>query len=55
MLDLEVNRQAAMMAYVSDFRAMMWLTLLTMPLLLLIKPGAKSSAPGLATKSEAMH
>lgn len=55
MLDLEVSRQAAMMAYVSDFRAMMWLTLLTMPLLLLIKPGAKSPAPGLAAKSEAIH
>jgi DHA2 family multidrug resistance protein len=41
MLDMEVNRQAAMMAYVDDFRIMMWVTLLTMPLLLLMRPAQK--------------
>jgi DHA2 family multidrug resistance protein len=40
-INMEVNRQAAMMAYVSDFRVMMWLTLATMPLLLLIRPAEK--------------
>jgi MFS transporter, DHA2 family, multidrug resistance protein len=37
-INMEVNRQAAMIAYVDDFRMMMWITLLTMPLLLLIRP-----------------
>jgi len=37
MLNAEVTRQATMMAYVSDFRVMMVITLLTMPLLLLIR------------------
>ena len=36
-IDIEVTRQAAMMAYVSDFRIMMTITLLTMPLLHLIR------------------
>ena len=36
-LNAEVTRQATMMAYVSDFRVMMVITLLTMPLLLLIR------------------
>jgi DHA2 family multidrug resistance protein len=50
-LDMEVNRQAAMMAYVSDFRVMMWVTLLTMPLLLLIRPA--KDAPGTGKKVDA--
>jgi DHA2 family multidrug resistance protein len=37
-LEAEVTRQAAMIAYVDDFRFMMLLTLATMPLILLIKP-----------------
>ncbi|MGA2551481.1 MAG: DHA2 family efflux MFS transporter permease subunit [Burkholderiaceae bacterium] len=37
-LDVEVTRQAAMIAYINDFRFMMILALLTMPLILLIKP-----------------
>lgn len=46
-LNMEVTRQATMIAYVSDFRIMMWVTLLTMPLLLLIVPPASKpdSAP----------
>ena len=43
-LNMEVNRQAAMLAYVSDFRVMMWVTLLTMPLLLLIRPPPSQAA-----------
>jgi DHA2 family multidrug resistance protein len=38
MLDLEINRQASMIAYLNDFWAMMWLTLLTIPLVFLIRP-----------------
>jgi DHA2 family multidrug resistance protein len=40
-LNMAVNRQAAMIAYVGDFRVMMWLSLMTMPLLLLIRPAEK--------------
>ena len=42
LLNLELNRQAAMIGYLSDFHVMMWLTLLAMPLLLLLR---KSRAP----------
>jgi DHA2 family multidrug resistance protein len=42
-LNAEVTRQAAMMAYVSDFRVMLVLTLLTMPLLLLIRRPAPAA------------
>jgi len=43
-LNAEVTRQATMMAYVSDFRVMMFITVLTMPLLLLIRrPGRAGS------------
>ncbi|MET0384226.1 MAG: DHA2 family efflux MFS transporter permease subunit [Burkholderiaceae bacterium] len=56
LLDAEVTRQAAMMAYLVDFRFMLALTLLSMPLLLLIrkngaaggKGGAAEEAIGLA-------
>jgi DHA2 family multidrug resistance protein len=47
-LNAEVTRQAAMMAYVSDFRVMMALTLLTIPLLLLIRRPARGAAAGAA-------
>lgn len=36
-LDAEVNRQAAMIAYVDDFYLMMWLTFATIPLVLLMR------------------
>ena len=42
-LNAEVTRQATMMAYVSDFRVMLVLTLLTMPLLLLIRRPAPAT------------
>ena len=46
LLNLEVTRQAAMMAYIDDFRVMMVVTLAVMPLLLLIrKSRQKAPAP----------
>ena len=44
MLDLEANRQAAMVAYIDDFWAMMWVTALSVPLVLLLRP-PKANAP----------
>ncbi len=38
MLDLEVNRQAVMIAYLSDFQFMMWLILGLLPLVILVRP-----------------
>ena len=37
LLDAEVNRQAAMIAYLDDFQMMLWMTLLMLPLILLIR------------------
>lgn len=47
--DLEINRQAAMIAYLSDFRLMMILVICIMPLIFLLK------APGLGRKPPPMH
>lgn len=52
MVNAEINRQAAMVAYVDDFRAMMWVTLLAVPLVLLLRPpgagtGKTSTGSGL--------
>jgi DHA2 family multidrug resistance protein len=44
MVDLEINRQAAMIAYLDDFVLMMWGLILFMPLILLMKP--PTGAPG---------
>ncbi len=41
LLNAEVNRQAAMIAYLDDFRLMMFLTAITLPLVLLLKRPAK--------------
>jgi DHA2 family multidrug resistance protein len=47
-LDLMVTRQAAMIAYLDDFRFMLWATVLSIPLLLLIrKPGAPTTPAGI--------
>ncbi len=51
LLNAEVGRQAAMMAYLDDFRFMLALTVLAMPLLLLIRkarpaPGQPPAEPG---------
>lgn len=45
MADAIINKQAAMIAYLDDFRAMMWVTLAVIPLVLLLqvpKAGAKA-------------
>jgi DHA2 family multidrug resistance protein len=43
-LDAEVTRQAVMLAYLDDFRFMMVMTLLAVPLLLLLRPAPKRSS-----------
>jgi len=45
MIDGEVTRQATMLAYLDDFRFMLALTLLSMPLLLLIRKAAPAAKP----------
>ena len=44
MLDLEINRQALMVAYISDFKLMMVMALVSMPLIMLLRP--PRNAPG---------
>jgi DHA2 family multidrug resistance protein len=43
-LDAEVSRQALTIAYINDFRFMMYLSLLAVPLLLLLRP-PRAAAP----------
>ena len=38
MVNAEINRQAAMVAYIDDFWLMMWVTLASVPLVLLLRP-----------------
>uniref|UniRef100_UPI00286BA8B0 DHA2 family efflux MFS transporter permease subunit n=1 Tax=Sphingomonas sp. TaxID=28214 RepID=UPI00286BA8B0 len=48
MVDAEVNRQAAFIAYLDDFKLMMWVTFAAIPLVLLLRPqksGANNEAP----------
>jgi DHA2 family multidrug resistance protein len=42
-LDAEVTRQAVMIAYVNDFRFMMYLSVLAMPLLFLLRSPRKAA------------
>ena len=51
LLDAEVNRQAAMIAYIDDFWLMMWITLAAAPLAFLMR-GNKGRAAGPITLSE---
>jgi DHA2 family multidrug resistance protein len=44
-LDAMINQQAAMIAYINDFRLMLYLTIAVMPLLLFIRPPRASAAP----------
>jgi DHA2 family multidrug resistance protein len=47
MVDLEVNRQAAMIAYVDNFYLMMWLSFAAVPLVAMMrKPDLKRVSPG---------
>jgi DHA2 family multidrug resistance protein len=45
MLDLEVNRQALMIAYLDDFHIMMLVTLAALPLVLLLRKAQPSAGP----------
>jgi DHA2 family multidrug resistance protein len=44
LINLEINRQAAMIAYLDDFKLMMFLLILMSPLIFMLKPG--KPAPG---------
>jgi len=43
-IDGEVTRQAATLAYLQDFRLMMWITLSALPLILLLRPVRRAAA-----------
>lgn len=43
-INSEVGRQAATLAYLQDFRLMMWITLAALPLLVLLRPPARNPA-----------
>ncbi len=45
LLDLEANRQAAMIAYIDDFRMMMWITVAAIPLAFIMKSNRPAPAP----------
>jgi len=45
LIDAEITRQAAFIAYIDDFWIMMWLTLASIPLVLLLRP-AKATPVG---------
>jgi DHA2 family multidrug resistance protein len=45
MIDNEVNRQAAMIAYVDDFYLMMWLALAAIPLVIVMRKAAPPAPP----------
>ena len=44
MLDAQVSRQAATLAYLQDFRLMMWIALAAIPLIVLLRAPAKKAA-----------
>ena len=46
-LNLEITRQAAMIAYLDDFWLMLMLTLTVIPMLLLIRPPKKNALPSI--------
>ena len=52
-LNEEVNRQAAMIAYLDDFRLLLVLTLMVIPALLLVRP-ARKQQPAAAGDAEAI-
>lgn len=51
-LNGEVTRQAAMLAYLDDFQAMLLVTLLAMPLVLLVKRPRRPEAPAAAAAAQ---
>ena len=38
LIDAEINRQAAMIAYIDDFYLMSWISIIVLPLLLFLRP-----------------
>lgn len=46
-LDLEINRQAFMIAYIDDFWIMMWITACAIPLVMLLRPALMGDKPKL--------
>ncbi len=51
-LDAEINRQAAMIAYINDFKLMMIVTLLAVPLLLAMRVSRSAAPPGSAVAAD---
>ena len=45
-LNVEVTRQAQMVAYIDDFKLMMVIALLSAPLLLLLRKSQSANSPG---------
>jgi MFS transporter, DHA2 family, multidrug resistance protein len=45
LLDIEINRQALMIAYLNDFWVLMWASILVLPLVLLMRPAKASTEP----------
>src|SRR5207302_4522132 len=52
-LNAEVTRQAAMVAYIDDFKLIMLIALATLPLLLLLREPRRSAAPPVAAAAPA--
>ena len=52
LLDGELTRQAATLAYLADFRLMMWVTIAAIPLIALLRP-RKAGTDGAAASGEA--
>ena len=53
MLDLEVNRQAAMIAYIDNFHLMMWMSFAAIPLVLLMRKADLTTGPRSQTQDPA--
>lgn len=45
MVNLEINRQALMIAYVDDFWLMKWAAIITLPLILLMRKASAGGRP----------
>jgi DHA2 family multidrug resistance protein len=54
-LDGEVTRQAASIAYLNDFRMVMWLTCAVFPFVLLLRTKKRDSGPAAEPPGEVVH
>jgi DHA2 family multidrug resistance protein len=45
MFDALANQQASMIAYIDDFKLMLWITILSVPMLLLMRPPKRARGP----------